>query len=50
MAGTSAVMASERVFQSPAGAASQEGAGAAGAAGAVMADMAGGPFREPGRG
>ena len=49
MAGTSAVMASERVFQSPAGAASQAGAGAAGA-GAVMADMAGGPFREPGRG
>jgi hypothetical protein len=46
MAGTSAVIAAERVFQSPAGAASQ-----AGAAGAVaVADMAGGPFREPGAG
>src|SRR5271165_7103440 len=36
-------MAAERVFQSPAGAASQAGA-------VAVADMAGGPFREPGRG
>ena len=34
-AGTSAVMAAERVFQSPAGAASQAGAGAAGAVAVV---------------
>src|ERR1700761_4743273 len=49
MAGTSAVMAAERGFQSPAGGGGQGGAGAAWA-GAVMADMAGGPFREPGGG